>query len=56
MKLLKYYIVILCLVSISSCRYDLDEYNVNPEVSENADPDYQLNYVQMVMLDNHHVN
>lgn len=56
MKFVKYYILILCLGLLASCGYDLDEYNQNPEVSENSDPNFQLNYVQMVMLDNHHVN
>lgn len=53
---MKYYILILFTALMVSCGYDLDEYNVNPEVSESVDPNYQLNYVQMVMLDNHHVN
>ncbi len=57
MKYIKHNILIaLFLGMLASCGYDLEEYNINPEVSTNADPDYQLNYVQMVMLDNHHVN
>lgn len=57
MKTIKTNILIVLLLGlITSCGYDLEEYNVNPEVSTNADPNYQLNYVEMVMLENHHVN
>jgi len=56
MRFLKFNIIIaLCLGAFASCGYDLEEYNINPQVSTDADPNYQLNFVQMHMMGNQDV-
>lgn len=47
------YILVFLGLFFTSCQ-DLAEYNENPEVSSFADPNQQLNYVQMVMQGNLH--
>jgi hypothetical protein len=42
MKTSKLYIVAVLLLSLASCSKELDEVNVNPNATENAQPDYLL--------------
>src|SRR3982751_2763712 len=42
MKKITLYIIAFAAFTISSCKKDLDETNINPNATENAQPDYLL--------------